>query len=100
LDGNFKDRGTPNDTAGTAFGLLPLLGAGKTHKSAPDNPYDKPIEKALLYLIRKQDKRSGNLGGGMYSHGLATIALCEAYGLTQDPNLRRPAQMAVNYIIK
>jgi len=100
LDGNFKDRGTPNDIAGTAFGLLPLLGAGKTHKSAPDNPYDKPIEKALLYLIRKQDKKSGNFGGGMYSHGLATIAICEAYGLTQDPSLRRPAQMAVNYIVK
>jgi hypothetical protein len=100
LDGNFKDRGTPNDIAGTAFGLLPLLGAGKTHKSAPDNPYDKPIEKALLYLIRKQDKRTGNFGGGMYSHGLATIAICEAYGLTQDPSLRRPAQMAVNFIVK
>jgi hypothetical protein len=100
LDGNFKDRGTPNDIAGTAFGLLPLLGAGKTHKSAPDNPYDKPVEKGLLFLIRKQDKRSGNFGGGMYSHGLATIAMCEAYGLTQDPALRRPAQMAVNYIVK
>jgi hypothetical protein len=100
LDGNFKDRGTPNDIAGTAFGLLPLLGAGKTHKSAPDNPYDKPVEKALLYLIRKQDKRTGNFGGGMYAHGLASIAICEAYGLTQDPNLRKAAQMAVNFIVK
>jgi hypothetical protein len=99
LDGNFKDRGTANDIAGTAFGLLPLLGAGKTHK-AKDNDFDKPIEKALGYLIRKQDRRNGNFGGGMYAHGLATIAICEAYGLTQDQNLRRPAQMAINYIVK
>ena len=35
----------------------------------------------------------------MYSHGLATIALCEAYGLTKDPQLKRPAQAAINYII-
>jgi hypothetical protein len=99
-DPRFKDKGNPNDIAATAFGLLPLLGAGKTHKAAKDNPYDKPIERALLYLIRKQDKRTGNFGGQMYAHGLATIAMCEAYGMTQDPNLRRPAQMAVNYIVQ
>ncbi len=99
LDGAFKDKGSNNDTAGTAFGLLPLLAAGKTHKPAPDNPYDKPVEKALAFLIRRQNKKNGDLGGGMYSHGLASIALCEAYGLTQDPNLRRPAQMAINYIV-
>ncbi|MBM4068617.1 MAG: terpene cyclase/mutase family protein [Planctomycetes bacterium] len=100
LDGNFKDRGSPNDIAGTAFGLLPLLGAGKTHKRTKDNDFDKPVEKGLLYLMRKQDRKTGNFGGGMYAHGLATIAMCEAYGLTQDAALRRPAQMAVNYIVR
>ncbi len=89
-DPRFKDRGSANDIAGTAFGLLPLLGAGKTHKASKDNPFDKPIEKALRYLLKKQDKRSGYFGGGMYAHGLATIVMCEAYGLTQDPNLPGP----------
>ncbi|MCI0642061.1 MAG: terpene cyclase/mutase family protein [Gemmataceae bacterium] len=98
-DSRFPDRGGANDIAGTAFGLLPLLGAGKTHK-AKDAPYDKPVEKAFLYLLRKQDKRTGYFGGGMYAHGLATIAICEAYGMTQDPTLRRPAQMAINYIVQ
>src|SRR5262249_7831056 len=68
--------------------------------ASKDNPYDKPIEKALLYLIRKQDKATGNFGGGMYAHGLATIAMCEAYGLTQDLNLRRPAQSGINFIVR
>jgi len=99
LDGNFQDKGSNNDIAGTAFGLLPLLAAGKTHKQSKDNPYDKPIEKALMFLIRKQDKRTGNFGGGMYGHGLAAIAMCEAYGMTQDPLLRRPAQMCINFIV-
>jgi hypothetical protein len=99
LDGRFKNKGQANDTAGTAFGLLPFLGAGKTHKPGKDNPYDKPIEKAILFLLRRQDRQTGNLGGGMYGHCLATIALSEAYGLTQDPALRRPVQLAVNYIV-
>jgi hypothetical protein len=99
LDGNYPDKGTQNDIAGTAFGLLPLLAAGKTHKASKDNPFDKPVEKGLLFLIRKQDKRTGNFGGGMYGHGLAAIAMCEAYGMTQDPALRRPAQMAINFIV-
>jgi hypothetical protein len=101
--GRFKDRGQNNDTAGTAFGLLPLLGAGFTHRKAKnptDNPFDKNIEKGLLFLIRKQDKKTGNFGGGMYAHALATIAMCEAYGLSQDPRLRVPAQFAVDYIIR
>jgi hypothetical protein len=99
LDGNFKNKGQANDIAGTAFGLLPFLGAGHTHKAGKDNPWDKPIERAIFFLLRKQDKKNGNFGGGMYAHCLATIALSEAYGLTQDPMLRRPTQMAVNYIV-
>jgi hypothetical protein len=100
----FKEKGLDNDVAATAFGLLPLLAAGKTHRPAKDNPYDKPIEKGLTFLIRRQDRKTGLLGEkgahhSAYGHGIATITLCEAYGLTQDSNLRRPAQMAINYIV-
>jgi RNA polymerase sigma factor (sigma-70 family) len=98
-DPRFPDKGKENDVAGAAFGLLPYLGAGYTHKPAAGNPYAKVIEKALAFLIQKQDKRTGNLGGGMYAHGLAAAALCEAYGMTQDPALRRPAQAAIDYIV-
>ena len=35
----------------------------------------------------------------MYSHGLATIALCEAYGLTGDKQVGMAAQGAVNFIL-
>jgi hypothetical protein len=85
--------------AATGLGLLPFLGAGKTHKPAKDNPFDKTIGRGLRVLMRGQDPKRGNLGGGAYGHGIGTIALCEAYGLTQDPNLRLAAQRAVNYIV-
>ena len=35
----------------------------------------------------------------MYGHGLASIALCEAYGMTKDTGLAEPAQHAVNFIV-
>ncbi|HZZ81313.1 MAG TPA: prenyltransferase/squalene oxidase repeat-containing protein [Gemmataceae bacterium] len=101
-----KDRGTEsNDIAGTALGLLPFLAAGKTHlpssktKNKAPNEYDKVVDKGLKFLIRSQDKQSGYFGSSMYAHGLATIAMCEAYGLSQDPILRRPAQMGINLLV-
>jgi len=35
----------------------------------------------------------------LYSHALATIAVCEAYGMTQDAALRERAQRAIDFII-
>ena len=88
-----------NPVAATALGLLPFLAAGKTHKAEKLNPYDKNILKGIEYLKRSQDPKTGFFGGSMYSHGLATIAMCEAYGLSQDPALRRFAQAGINSII-
>ena len=94
-----------NDTAGAAFGLLPFLAAGITHKPAVgkkgkvDNKYVKTVNRGLSYLISKQG-RDGAFPDGMYAHGLATITVCEAYGLTSDPNLKRHAQAAINYIVQ
>src|ERR1019366_8133330 len=95
-----KDRGAEsNDVAATALGLLPLLAAGKTHKPAAKNEYDKVIDKGLKFLMRSQDQKTGYFGVSMYAHGLATIAMCEAYGLSQDPALRRYAQGGINLIV-
>jgi hypothetical protein len=99
LDGAFKDKGAANDPAATGLGLLPFLGAGKTHKPAKDNSYDKTVFRGLRFLMSGQDPKRGDLGGGMYGHAIATLALCEAFGLTQDPMLRLPAQRAVNFIV-
>jgi hypothetical protein len=36
----------------------------------------------------------------MYDQGMATIALCEAYGLTKDKRLLEPATQAMQFIVK
>ncbi len=34
----------------------------------------------------------------LYSHAIATMAICEAYGISGDPALRRPAERAIRFI--
>lgn len=97
------------DTAGTALGLLPFLGAGVTHLSAPEEPsqllrYRTCVRYALSWLMRHQvsspdPKKDGHLGGNMYAHALGTMALCEAYGLTGDQRVGYAAQRAIRYMM-
>ena len=84
---------------GTALALLPFLGNNKTHKAVKGNPHDKTVAKGLAFLKRRQDAKTGNFGGTMYEHGLATLAMCEAYALTQDATLKPSAQAAINLIL-
>ena len=86
--------------AATSLALLPFLGAGQTHQEGNFRPV---VYNGLQFLCRNAkvtkdgaDFRDKN--GRMYSHGLASIALCEAYAMTHDKKLYNPAQGAVNFI--
>lgn len=93
--------GQANDVAGTAFGLLPMLGAGHTHRPGNDkaNPYVKNIERGLRFLLSQQNPE-GAFNGDQYANGLATIAICEAYSMTSDPQLKGPGQRALDFIAR
>ena len=98
-DGQCQHHGVPSNAAGTGFGLLPFLGAGYTHKSGK---YKNAVQNGLDWLIKDQTKEgtfNSCMGGSMYAHGIATIALCEAYAMTKDPKLKTPAQNAIDYIV-
>ncbi|MEI8373867.1 MAG: prenyltransferase/squalene oxidase repeat-containing protein [Planctomycetota bacterium] len=88
------------DAGATALGLLPFLAAGQSHKSK--GPYREHILQGVQWLIAHQQP-DGNLAKGvpqmMYSHGLATIALSEAFGLSGDKHIGEAAQKAVNFIL-
>jgi hypothetical protein len=109
-------------TAATGLALLSFLGAGYTHQ---EGKYAEVVGRGLEYLDRRMEitDRGGDLRdngpdeifdfdltGGigrrrrerddtMYSHGIASIALIEAYAMTGDPQRRKPAQEAVTFII-
>jgi hypothetical protein len=99
LDGPFPDKGNANDEAATGLGLLPFLGAGKTHKLDSNNTYKMVVDKGLRHLLSIQDKRTGAFSRDMYAHALCAMAISEAYGMTQDAELKKPAQMALNFIV-
>jgi hypothetical protein len=94
-----------SDTAATGMALMSFFGAGYHHK---DDKYAQVIRNGLDFLIKNQ-KEDGDLylpldeesdrSAWLYSHGIATIALCEAYGMTQDPDLREPAQKAIDFAV-
>jgi len=95
-----------SDVAATAMALLAFQGAGYQHK---EGKYVEIVNAALTYLIKNQKKNGdlylpqddeSNRSAWLYSHSIATIALCEAYGMTQDPELHEPAQKALDFIIK
>lgn len=82
----------------TAMALLPLLGAGNTHKAGR---YRENVDRGLRFLLSRQDAKTGSWHepqGDMYSHGLAAIALCEAYAMTKDRELREAAQNSLDFI--
>ncbi len=96
------DLGTMHaDSAATGMALLTYLGAGYTQQ---DEKYRDVVRRGVQWLIQHQ-KADGNLSFGgdaptqFYSHGIASMALCEAYGMTQDPTLREPAQKAIRFIV-
>ncbi|MDB5311597.1 MAG: hypothetical protein JWO38_5799, partial [Gemmataceae bacterium] len=94
------DGSSSDDTiAATGMALLPFLAAGETHKTG--KKYAQTVDRGLKYLIANLNSAGKFNGKGvtMYSQGIATIALCEAYGMTKDKGfLLRPAQAAVSFI--
>jgi hypothetical protein len=71
--------------AATGMALLPFLGAGH---SPANGEYRQTVSAGINYLI-SNTARNGSLWrseGRMYGHGIATLALCECYGiLAQTP---------------
>lgn len=84
----------------TAMALLPYLGRGYTHR---EGKHQKTVEGGIAYLAALTAEGNGKAyrdGGTLYSQGLAGIALCECYAMTQDSRLAGPAQLALNYIMQ
>ncbi len=93
-----RDRFEP---AATGLALLAFLGAGYTHQ---EGKHRDVVRKGVYFLLQVMEETPE--GGsflyqcdrGMYNHGIASFALCEAYQLTGDKDLRKPAQQAVDFI--
>lgn len=94
-----------SQNAATGLALMCYLGAGQTHL---EGEYKQTVFKGLGFLIKNMKFQKGlgswYVGGGgqgyddMYAHGIASIAMCEAYGMTKDPALLEAAQNGINFL--
>ncbi len=101
--------------AGAGFAILTFLAHGETPGSKEFGP---TVQKALDYLIKSvyvvkdksgKEKKDPNgqtpyirmtgASGSEYGFLIATYALCEAYGMTKNPNAREAAEKTLGRII-
>src|SRR5205823_14430991 len=98
-DGSWKFDGSSREqVAATGMALLPFLAAGEDHKNALF--YKKTVESGLNWLLSKQAADGGFGTSNMYTHAIATTALCEAAWRADDAKVKEKAAAAVGYIVK
>ncbi len=90
------------DVGVSALALLAFLGRGNSQKNGN---YKLTVERGLRWLRSQQDA-DGAVGWDaedsetIYNHALATLALCDAYALSNDFRLRPAAERAVAFCLK
>ena len=94
-----------SDTAATALAMLAFQGAGYNHQ---EHQYKEVVAAALNFIVTHQTESGDyylpqgtaeNRVARLYGHAIATLAMCEAYGMTQDPNIKDSVQQALNFIV-
>ena len=91
------------DIANTALAVLAYLAHGETPAS---KEFGTTVEKAIQYLIDAQTIDGNGVckfrgaGGTEYGSLICTYALCEAYGMTKNPNAKEAALIALDRIVK
>ena len=92
-DGSWKAQ----KVAMTGLVVLTYLAHGETPSDSKE--FGQTVKKGIEYLIGVQNKETGRIPGN-YDHPIATYALCEAYGMTLNPNVKVAAEKAVTLILK
>ncbi len=96
-----KEDGSWENGVGTEPGVVGLaIMAFLAHGEDPNHgPYAKNISRSIDFILKQQQKGNGYIGSSMYSHGFATLALAEAYGMYRDPRIAPALKNAVNLIL-
>ena len=90
------------DVGVTGLSLLAFLGANYTDRGT--HRFARHVSAGLRYLMRSQDD-DGCFGTRaadhfMYNHSIASLAMIEAYWMTRNPRYKKPAQDAINFIVR
>jgi len=88
-----------HDVGVTGLAMLAMLGDGSTLRAGP---YKEHLKRATKWMMDHQHP-NGLFGSNashdfIYDHAIAAYAMCEVYGLSAFPVLKKTAQKAINYI--
>ena len=96
----------PSPVSNTGLAILAFLAHGETPSSKEFGP---TVQKAMQFLIDSLGKRKDKTGkevvtfkgadGNEYSTLIGTYALCEAYGMTRNPNTKIVAMQTLQRIV-
>jgi len=83
------------DLPATGLSLMAFCGHGYTHRHGK---HKATVQKALKWLVSKQNEKTGAFTNNMYIHAICAHAVIELWGLTRDAELRAPAQKATDFL--
>ena len=83
-------------SAMTGLAILSFLAHGETPGESRE--FGETVERAIQFLISSQDA-TGRWRGN-YHHPIATYAMCEAYGMTMNPNVRISAEKGIEIVLQ
>jgi hypothetical protein len=91
---------TVHEVGVTGLAILAFLGDGNT---LHEGPHRASVKRAVTWLREQQDPRTGQIGTPncnefIYDHAIASLALSEAYGLSDYKPLKANVQLALNYL--
>ena len=99
-DGRWGVSDDTNWVGYTAFTMIAFMLNG--HFPGKKAPYGDCLAKALDALLKESEGQiTGYMGTNMYAHGLATVALSEAWGQTdKDDRIQEVLKSAVKVILR
>lgn len=93
-----SEGGERHEIAMTGYALMSFMAAGQL----PDEgEYGRNVTQGINFLLNSMSP-DGFIQAGqtnMYGHGIASIALAEAYGQTKDPRMKNKVEAAIRLII-
>ncbi len=89
------------DVGVSGLALLAFLGAGNTHR---EGQFKTTVASGLKWMKGQQDAEGcfGARGDThfTYNHGIAALAMAEAYGMTKSGVWKGPAQQGINFVMQ
>ena len=94
--GAWNDNRSGNEPGVVGLAVMAFLAHGEDPNHGP---YAENIERGINFILGEQDERNGYIGNSMYSHGFATLALAECYGMYRDERIAPALKKAVDLIL-